>query len=138
MRKIFLIPLCLLILIGCSNKEETSIQQMGLVLSIKPISNNPGDVTVISEGPNITYAIFNSVGSAVESKIYGNRNNLTIEFIDTAILGETVNFYKPFYYKIRVDKKYEPDNLIVLVNGEDAHLDSLYLEWSSRIKVYII
>ena len=25
-------------------------------------------------------------------------------------------------------EKYEPDNLIVLVNGEDAHLDSLYLE----------
>ena len=128
MKKLFLIPFCLLILIGWSNKEKTTIQEIDPIPSIEPISDNSGDITIVSETSGITYAILNSVGPTVDAKITEDGDKLAIAFTDTELPEEADDYYTPIYYKINVDKDYKYDYLIVLLNGEDAILNSLIIQ----------
>ncbi|MDN5373005.1 MAG: hypothetical protein PWR19_2051 [Carnobacterium sp.] len=120
MKKLLIIPFCLVILMSCGINKETTIQKIDPVSSIEPISELPGEVTVVSEVSELTYAIFNSASSTAEAEIYEAGDKLTISFIDTALLEETEDESTPLYYKIEVDPEYQHDYLIVLVNGEDA------------------
>lgn len=128
MKNLILISFCSLVLIGCGNEEETTIQEVDPISTIEPISDIPGDVTVVSETSELTYAIFNSVASTSEAKISEDGNKLTISFTDTGLTEEEDSAYTPRYYKINVDEEYEYEYLIVLVNGEDAVLNSLIIQ----------
>lgn len=128
MKKLLIIPFCLVILMGCGIKKDTNIQEIDPVSSIEPISDRPGEVTVVSEVSELTYAIFNSVSSTAKAEIYEDGDKLTISFTDTALLEETEDKSTPLYYKVEVDPEYQHEYLIVLVNGEDAVLNSLILQ----------
>ena len=108
--------------------DETTIQEVNPISNLDPISNEPGDVTIVSEKSGITYAILNSVGPTVDAEIIEDGDKLTIAFTDTVIPEEEDDYYTPLYYEINVDKDYEHEYLIVLLNGEDAILNSLIIQ----------
>lgn len=54
MKNLILIPFCSLVLIGCGNNDETTIQEVNPISNLDPISNEPGDVTIVSEKSGIT------------------------------------------------------------------------------------
>lgn len=128
MKNLMLIPFCSFILMGCGNNDETTIQEVNPISNLEPISNEPGDVTIVSEESGITYAILNSVGPKVDAEIIEDGDKLTIAFKDTVLPGEVDDYYTPLYYEINVDKDYEHEYLIVLLNGEDAVLNSLIIQ----------
>lgn len=128
MKYLILIPFCSLVLISCGNNDETTIQEVDPISNLEPISDNPGDVTIVSEESGITYAILNSVGPTVDAKIIEDGDKLTIAFTDTVLPEEADEYYTPLYYEINVDKDYEHEYLIVLLNGEDAILNSLIIQ----------
>ena len=128
MKHLILIPFCWLILIGCGNNDETTIQEVDPISNLEPISNDPGDVTIVFEESGITYAILNSVGPKVDADIIEDGDKLTIAFKDTVLPEDADDYYTPLYYEINVDEDYEHEYLIVLLNGEDAVLNSLIIQ----------